>query len=155
MQKLMIKLLLLFIAIFLTYPSFSQVKPIKQDFDLEKTFNPQLSDVERKNIKENIRQYSEQIRDDQNNPYLYLNRGVMYANLGLFPDAITDYNKAITLKDNLAEAYYNRGIARARFMFNERACEDVKKAADLGLQDAKDLFKQQCGRFVSTIGNVK
>lgn len=151
----MIKLLLPLIALILSLNSQAQVKPIDKDFDLEKTFNPQLTDIERKIIKENIRQYSEQIREDQENPYLYLNRGVMYANLGLFPDAISDYNKAITLKDNLAEAYYNRGIARARFMFNARACEDIKKASDLGLQDAKDLFKKQCGRYVSEIGDIE
>ncbi|MBN2681249.1 MAG: tetratricopeptide repeat protein [Bacteroidales bacterium] len=151
----MIKLIPLLLILIFCGNLNAQVKPIKKDFDLEKTFNPQLTDTERKIIKENIRQYSEQIREDPSNPYLYLNRGVMYANLGLFPDAITDYNKAIGLKDNFAEAFYNRGIARARFMFNERACDDVKKAADLGLQDAKDLFKQHCGRFVPEIGDIK
>ena len=40
---------------------------------------------------------------------LYSNRGAVYRNKEVFDRAIKDYNKAIELNPELAEAYYNRG----------------------------------------------
>ena len=40
-------------------------------------------------------------------------RGNTYYNQGNLPQAISDFNKAIEINPNYAEAYYNRGLAYA------------------------------------------
>jgi tetratricopeptide (TPR) repeat protein len=51
-------------------------------------------------------------------------------------------NRAIELKPDLAEAYYNRGIAWVKKGNFDRAIEDVKKACKLGLQPACNLLRK-------------
>lgn len=126
-----------------------------QQFDLEKTFNPSLSEDHRKEIKENIYNYSQVINGNPNDAIAYLNRGVSYANLGLYPDAITDYNKSISIDSTIPQAYYNRGIAKARFRYTKPACSDVKHAAELGLELAKKSYNDNCGLFMSELGEIK
>lgn len=127
---------------------------VKKAFDLEIYFNRKLSDNDRKNVKDNIYQYSQQIKTQPNNAGLYVNRGVQYAFLGLYPDAISDYNKAIKLDSTIAEAYYNRGIAQSRFAYTKRGCIDIKKAYNLGLTQAKELYKNKCGLYKSELGEL-
>ena len=121
----------------------------------EQYFNTSITEQQRKQFKDAIYSYSQKIKKDSENPTLYVNRGITYANLGLHVDAITDYNKAIKLKSNLAEAYYFRGISRARFAFSKGACEDLLKASNLGFKIAGDLYNQKCGRYKSELGKPK
>ena len=124
----------------------------KKPFDLEIYFNRKLTDQDRVKIKENIYQYSQQIKSHPNNAGLFVNRGVQYAFLGLYPDAISDYNKAIKLDSTIAEAYYNRGIVQSRFAYTKRGCIDIKKAYHLGLTQAKTLYNNKCGLYKSELG---
>jgi len=41
----------------------------------------------------------------------HVNRGILYMHAKDLPRALADYEKALTLKPNLAEAYVNKGIA--------------------------------------------
>ena len=69
----------------------------------------------------------------------------------MYPDAINDYNRALEIDSLLPEAYYNRGIARGRFRYTKNACIDIYKAYELGLTKAKDLFKDKCGMYQTTL----
>lgn len=126
----------------------------KKQFNLELYFNRTLTDDDRVRLKENIYQYSQQIKNTPEDPKLYVNRGVQYALLGLYPDAISDYNKAVKIDSTIAEAYYNRGIAKARFAYTKGSCLDVKKAALLGLPQGKSLYDNKCGLFKSELGEL-
>ncbi len=126
----------------------------KKPFELEIYFNRKITEQDRIKIKENIYQYSQQIKLQPNNAGLFVNRGVQYAFLGLYPDAIGDYNKSIKLDSTIAEAYYNRGIAQSRFAYTKRACIDIKKAYKLGLIQAKTLYNNKCGLFKSELGEL-
>jgi tetratricopeptide (TPR) repeat protein len=55
--------------------------------------------------------FSEAIRHDPMSAAAYLNRGSVQASVGEVVLAIGDYNTAISLKPDLVEAWYNRGIA--------------------------------------------
>ena len=125
-----------------------------QAFDLESTFNPTLTQEDRKTIKDNIYHYSQEIKKNPDNPYSYLNRGVQYANLGLYPDAITDYNTCLKIDSTIPEAYYNRGIAKARFRYTKAACIDVRKSAKLGLKIGKKTYNEKCGLFMRQLGKL-
>jgi tetratricopeptide (TPR) repeat protein len=149
------KLHLFFTGILLLLFVISGYSQEKKPFNLELYFNRNLTDADRVQIKDNIYQYSQQIHATPQDPKPYVNRGVQYALLGLYPDAISDYNKAIKLDSTIAEAYYNRGIAKSRFAYTKSSCVDVKKAAMLGLHQGKDLYENKCGLYKSELGELK
>jgi len=61
----------------------------------------------------------------------FYKRGNAKYKLGKLADAISDYTNAIIWKKNYTEAYRNRGIARYETC-KDGACDDLKKACDLG-----------------------
>lgn len=62
----------------------------------------------------------------------HYNRGIAYAKKDAFGKAIADYNQAIQLNPDDAEAYYNRGLAHGKNGNIDRALDDFKKAYDRG-----------------------
>ena len=77
-----------------------------------------------------------------NNPYLYYDRGNVYAMRKNYGSAIDDYSKAIEMEPNLAEAYYNRGLIHLRKGDKESGIADLSKAGELGLYDAYSIIKK-------------
>jgi tetratricopeptide (TPR) repeat protein len=60
------------------------------------------------------------------------NRGNARGDKGDLDGAIQDYNEAIRLKPDDAEAFYNRGLARERKNDEEGAIADYQRYLDLG-----------------------
>ena len=58
--------------------------------------------------------------------------------------AINDLNKAIDIDPEYKVAYYNRGVTKYELKDLKGACEDWKKAAELGDEDAAELLKEHC-----------
>jgi len=52
--------------------------------------------------------------------------------------------KAIDLDPKNGQAYYNRGIARQMLREEEEACNDWKKALELGITPAKSFIDTDC-----------
>ena len=63
------------------------------------------------------------------NFYIYLGNEKFV--LGDYQGAIADYNQAIRLKPDLAEAYHNRGLIRQARGEKQEALADFHKAAEL------------------------
>lgn len=61
-----------------------------------------------------------------------------------FSGAVGNYNSIIRLDSTLARAYYLRGIAEITLKENNKACEDFKKAGELGYFDAYEMIKKYC-----------
>lgn len=76
------------------------------------------------------------------NAFLYYNRGNLYALRGDYHRAIDDYTRALELEDHLAEAYYNRGLARVYVKKIAEGVEDLSKAGELGLYTAYSVIKK-------------
>ena len=57
--------------------------------------------------------------------------------------AIDDYTRAIELDANLAEAYFNRGLARMALKLQDEAVSDLSKAGELGIYSAYSILKRQ------------
>lgn len=85
---------------------------------------------------------TEAIRLNQQNPYLYYNRGNLYAAQNDYRLAIEDYSRAIVLDQHLAEAFFNRGLARIKSGMAKEGVADLSKAGELGLYDAYSVIKK-------------
>ena len=145
-MQIKFKYIFLIVFVFVFLSGFSQ------NSSLENQFNKTLTPEQRKAYKDEIQINSKKIHDNPTEYIYYLRRGVAYSSLGLHPDAIADYNKVIKLNPKIPEAYYNRGIARARFRFTKTSCKDVKKAGDLGLENAKTLYAEKCKMYFGELG---
>lgn len=67
---------------------------------------------------------------------IYSNRGVAKCKLGLYHDAIKDYDTAIKLDHNYATAYNNRGSAKDELKQYKEAIKDYDKAIELAADSA-------------------
>ena len=56
--------------------------------------------------------------------------------------AIDDFTRAINIDANLAEAYYNRGLARVQNGLKAEGIADLSKAGELGLYNAYSVIKR-------------
>ena len=86
--------------------------------------------------------FSDAIRLNSNNAYIYYNRGNLHAGRNELSKAIDDYTIALRIDNRLAEAYYNRGIARAKSGNKQAGIQDLSKAGELGLYDAYSVIKR-------------
>jgi tetratricopeptide (TPR) repeat protein len=58
---------------------------------------------------------------------------------------IADYNRAILLRPEYPEAFFNRGLAKIKNRQQSSGCNDLKKALELGYQDAELQLRLHCG----------
>ena len=79
-----------------------------------------------------IELYNEAIKLDPNYAPAYNNRGMVYADLKRYLDAIADFNKSIELKNpTLHFAYNNRGMAYTNIQNYEQAISDYNRAIEI------------------------
>lgn len=70
----------------------------------------------------------------------YVNRGIIYVGMGKPERAVRDYERALAMKDDIAEVYLNRGnlwFMAARF---QEAISDYDKAQELQIRQEHILF---------------
>lgn len=116
----------------------------KGEFYVEKYFNLNLSEGERFMYESTIKQCTVKINSDETDYMAYFDRGAAFAALGIYVNAIKDYTQAISLNPAFGEAYYNRALAKGRFGYNKESCNDLKKAMEFGVEDAKTLCETYC-----------
>ncbi|MFQ6006492.1 MAG: tetratricopeptide repeat protein, partial [Woeseia sp.] len=66
-----------------------------------------------------------------NDAITYYNRGVSYAHMGQYDQAISDYTMALAIRPRFAEAYGNRGIAYEYKGQYDQAISDYNKALEI------------------------
>ena len=86
--------------------------------------------------------FDKAIQYDKNNYEAYYLRGCAKINEKKYKDAITDFEKAIELKPDYADAYFN--IGRVYFLLNdeEKACEYYKLADHYGRPNLEDYLRK-------------
>lgn len=90
--------------------------------------------------REAISAFTEAI--EHNPKYMHFHhRGNTYMALKQYRNAIKDFNTAINLNLNLANTYFNRGIALIKIGKKKRGLNDIRKAAELGSGNAKRWLK--------------
>ena len=95
-----------------------------------------------KKYKEAIADYTTAINLDPNDakPYAYRGRG--YYEIGKAKLSLQDYSAAINLDNTFAYAYSNRSLLLYTVLHQyDASCVDLKKAAELGDEDAKGYLK--------------
>jgi tetratricopeptide (TPR) repeat protein len=61
-----------------------------------------------------------------------------------YEPALDCYTKAIKVNNDFVEAYYNRGLTYLYLENTRKACQDLSKAGELGLNDAYEVIKIYC-----------
>lgn len=82
------------------------------------------------------------IQYDKNNFEAYYYRGCAMVNAMRYNDALADFHKAVEIKPDYADAYFNLG--RTYFLMNDqdKACENYKLAAQYGRPNLDDYLKR-------------
>jgi Flp pilus assembly protein TadD len=71
------------------------------------------------------------------------NRGMAYANLGKYFQAIADFDRTIEISPRFWGAYNNRGAAYGSLGNREHAIDDIRTAARLGHEGAKNFLRSR------------
>lgn len=115
--------------------------------------NPNFAEVyyHRANAKYDLKDYEGAILDCRKalglNPELksaYFNLALSEYNLKDYRGAILNFTKSITIDDNDSEAFYWRAKSYMALNQVDNACQDWKKAQELGNKYAGKAFNQHC-----------
>ena len=91
-----------------------------------------------------LRDFDMAVKIDNKQINAYYNRGLIYKNNADYPQAVNNFSRALELNDKMKYAYYNRGLCKLRLNDIKNACLDISKAADLGIDNAKEIYKYTC-----------
>ncbi len=94
-------------------------------------------------FKESLDDFSKAIELDPEYSEAYFNRSLVWDELGEVQKALSDLDKAIALDPEFGDAYYNRAVYRLN-SDRTKACQDFKKAAELGIQEAELTYREYC-----------
>lgn len=82
------------------------------------------------------------IKYDKNNVEAYYYRGCAKMNAKKYQEAVSDFEKAIELKPDYADAYFNLGRAYFLMHDEDRACEYYKLADQYGRPNLEDYLRR-------------
>jgi tetratricopeptide (TPR) repeat protein len=72
----------------------------------------------------------------------WYNKGNILVEIQDYDHAIEAYTKAIDLKSDMGEAYFNRGYVHLKLGNKRAGIEDLSKAGELGIVGAYNLIKR-------------
>jgi tetratricopeptide (TPR) repeat protein len=90
------------------------------------------------NYSEALDDFTKAAEYDPENPEIWYNIGNVHMNLKDYQKAIEYYNKAIGIKEDYADAYYNRGLIKFYMGEPDLACDDWKIAEKYGKKNVDD-----------------
>jgi tetratricopeptide (TPR) repeat protein len=96
---------------------------------------------EQKQYDKAIDEFTKAIKIDPDYLAAYYNRGLANLDMNLYYKAIVDFDMVIMMKPDDKDSYFNRGLAYSRVNKLKLAMGDLKKAAELGDQDAKAMIE--------------
>lgn len=95
----------------------------------------------RSQIDESIESFDKAIKYDDDNYEAYYYRGCAYSNNFNNEQALLDWNKAIEIKEDYADPYFNIGLMYRRKNDYSMACYYFKLAEKYGRQNMEDYVK--------------
>ncbi len=91
-----------------------------------------------------IKDYEQVIKLNPKGSRAYYSCGSAKYNISDFKGAIKDYTQCIKLNPKHKNAWFEKGIAELQIGLNDKACNDLKKALELGNKKAKDYLLEYC-----------
>lgn len=86
--------------------------------------------------------FNKAIKYDKNNYEAYYYRGCVKVNTKQYKEAIADFEHAIKLKPDYADAYFNIGRTYILLNDEDKACEYYKLAQQYGRPNLEDYIKR-------------
>ncbi len=127
-------------------------EPIKAEFNeitISQTTQTKKSTVTMPEISVKSKRYDEVKKDydiiielNSADFYAYYNRAEIFFIEKDYRAAIADYNKAIELQPDFAEAFFNRGISRLSIGETASGLDDLRKAGELGIVQSYSIIKR-------------
>lgn len=77
-------------------------------------------------------------------PSVYYNRAYCYGRLHKYNSSLKDINMYISLVKKDPQGYFMRGIAEQQLNLKEKACQDLRKAGEMGIEKAYEIIKDYC-----------
>ena len=77
----------------------------------------------------------------------FINSGVAKNDLGNYIGAISDFNKAIEINPNYAEAYYNRGVAKDYLGDYKGVFVDFNKTIEINTKYAEAYYNRGVAKY--------
>lgn len=75
-------------------------------------------------------------------PFPHYNKGILYAEMGDLAAALEEFDKAVALKEDFGEAYYNRGFVQYKSGNRKEGTADLSRAGQLGITSSYNLLKR-------------
>lgn len=101
-----------------------------------------LNETIKPDYQQSLNTLTELSKKHKTNPFVWYNLGNVHLQMQEFHKAIDDYTIAIKYENNLAEAYYNRGLTLLFLGEKELANSDLSKAGELGIKEAYAVIKR-------------
>ena len=114
-------------------------------------------DAERelKLYSEAVNDYSHAIHIEKSNPKFWRLRGDSYYNMGNIKAAEADYSESIRLDPKNSMTWLYRGDCYVLLKQNDQACDDFKKAQELGSREAKQRGLETSCNWVTKMAGAK
>ena len=83
----------------------------------------------------------------------YFSQGNEHSALGQYDEATADYDEAIQLQPDLADAYYKRGVAHTYLGRYEESITDLETALELAQTTGNDDLAAKIGKALEAVRN--
>lgn len=107
-------------------------------------FNLGIAYKDANQLNQAIETLSKLITTQPDFPNVFYERGFCYGKMGLFPQAKSDMDQSLFYQPSHGPSYFFRGRAFEALGNLEAACEDWKKALELGTKDAEIFVREKC-----------
>ncbi len=127
----------------LAFRDFEMALQIKPDYPLA-YYNRGTIYLQRQQYERAIEDFSQALRYGPPQPKVLNSRGVAYVQTLQYEKALQDFNQAIAVDSNFIEAYVNRGWWYRIQQDQNSACQEWRKACDLGQCQTLQQNAQWC-----------
>uniref|UniRef100_A0A0C9RGH3 TSA: Wollemia nobilis Ref_Wollemi_Transcript_28244_2339 transcribed RNA sequence n=1 Tax=Wollemia nobilis TaxID=56998 RepID=A0A0C9RGH3_9CONI len=119
-----------------TLKKLNDAEKAKKELEQQEYFDPKLADEEREKgneyfkqqqYPEAIKQYTEALRRNPNDPRVYSNRAACYTKLGALPEGLKDANKCIELDPAFTKGYTRKGAVQEFMKEYDKALETYQE----------------------------